>query len=81
MESVIERGQRVRAPESLLEIRERFSEEWGKLPEIFKAIHHPGQVYPVEVCQSLKELDSMAARLKWHEEVEERLGNRMVAKR
>jgi hypothetical protein len=50
------------------------------LPEIFKALH-PGQVYPVEVCQSLKELDSKAARLKWREEVEGRLGNRMVAKR
>ncbi len=81
MELVIERGQRVRAPESLLEIRARFSEEWRKLPEIFKAVHHPGQVYPVEVCQSLKELDSKTARLKWREEVEERLGNRMVAKR
>jgi nicotinate phosphoribosyltransferase len=81
MELVLERGQRVRAPESLLEIRARFSEEWEKLPEIFKAVHHPGHIYPIEVCQSLKELDSKAARLKWHEEVEERLGNRMVAKR
>src|SRR5208337_3154053 len=80
MELVIERGQRVRAPESLLEIRVRFSQEWQKLPEIFKAVH-PGQVYPVEVCQSLKELDRKAARLKWREEVEGRLGNRMVAKR
>jgi nicotinate phosphoribosyltransferase len=80
MELVIEGGQRVRAPESLLEIRVRFSQEWRKLPEIFKAVH-PGQVYPVEVCQSLKELDRKAARLKWREEVEGRLGNRMVAKR
>ena len=61
MELVMERGQRVRAPESLLEIRARFLEEWRKLPEKSKSIH-PEQVYPVEVCESLKELDSKTAR-------------------
>ncbi|MGP8196309.1 MAG: nicotinate phosphoribosyltransferase [Syntrophobacteraceae bacterium] len=80
IELIVEKGQRVRAPESLLEIRARFSEEWRKFPEIFKPLH-PGQVYPVEVCQSLRELDSKASRLKWREEVEGRLVNRMVAKR
>jgi nicotinate phosphoribosyltransferase len=79
IESIIERGQRVREPDSLMEIRARFSEEWQKFPEIFKTLH-PGQAYPVEVCQSLKELDKKVARLKWREEVERMFGNRMVAK-
>ncbi len=80
MELVVKGGQSVRAPESLLEIRARFSNEWRRLPEKLQAIH-PGQVYPVEVCQSLKELDSKTALLKRREEVEESLGKRLVAKR
>jgi nicotinate phosphoribosyltransferase len=80
LELVIKGGQRVRAPESLLQIRARFSQEWPKLPEIFRAVH-PAQIYPVEICQSLRELDGKAAQRKWSEEVEVRLGNRMAAKR
>jgi nicotinate phosphoribosyltransferase len=69
MELVMEAGQRVQAPESLMEIRTRFSDEWGKLPEKFQSIH-PGQIFPVKVCHSLEELDSETARIKRREEVE-----------
>jgi len=80
MELVMEGGKRVTAPKPLVEIRTRFSEEWRKLPEKLRAIH-PKQVYQVEVCRSLKELDSETARLRRHEEVDESLGKRLVAKR
>ena len=79
MELVMKEGLRARAPESLAEIRARFSDDWRKLPEKLKAIHPP-QVYPVEVCESLRELDGEIALLKRREEVEE-LEKRLVAKR
>ena len=79
MELVMKEGQRLRAPESLTEIRARFSDDWRKLPEHLKAVH-PSQVYPVEVCESLRELDGEIALLKKREEVEE-IEKRLVAKR
>ena len=79
MELVMKEGQRARAPESLAEIRARFSDDWRRLPEQLKAVH-PSQVYPVEVCESLRELDGEIAMLKRREEVEE-LEKRLVAKR
>jgi nicotinate phosphoribosyltransferase len=72
MELVMEEGERTRHPETLPEIRARFSNEWRKLPEQLKAIHS-SQVYSVEVCKSLRELDSEVTRLKRREEVEDRL--------
>ncbi|HYA42153.1 MAG TPA: nicotinate phosphoribosyltransferase [Syntrophobacteraceae bacterium] len=69
MELVVEAGRRVQPPESLMEIRERFSGEWSKLPEKLRSIH-PAQVFPVQVCPSLVELDSEIARIKRREEVE-----------
>jgi nicotinate phosphoribosyltransferase len=80
MESVMEGGQRVGRPEPLSEIRVRFSEEWRRLPEKLRAIR-PEQVYPVDVCRSLKELDSQTAQLRRREEVDESLGKRLAAKR
>jgi nicotinate phosphoribosyltransferase len=78
MHVVMQAGQRVRAPESLPEIRTRFLEEWTKLPERLRSIH-PAHVYPVEVCQSLKDLDTETARVKRHEEVEGVLGKGLEA--
>lgn len=75
MELAVQAGQRVRAPESLAEIRARFSDEWRKLPEELQSIH-PRGAYPVEVCQSLKDLDARTAQVKRRQEVEERLGQR-----
>ena len=69
MELVLEAGHRVQAPESLMEIRARFANEWSKLPEKFKSIHQ-GQVFPVEMGHSLEELDRQTARIKKIEEVE-----------
>jgi nicotinate phosphoribosyltransferase len=69
MELAMEAGRRVREPESLTQIRERFSGEWQKLPEIFRSIHSD-QVFPVEVSHLLEELDSETARVKRREEVE-----------
>jgi nicotinate phosphoribosyltransferase len=74
MELVMEAGERTCPPVPLPEIRARFSSEWGKLPEKLKTVH-PSQVYRVEVCESLRELDSEMTRLKRREEVEERLAN------
>jgi nicotinate phosphoribosyltransferase len=79
MEVVMKKGERQRAPESLMEIRARFSDDWRKLPEQLKALH-PSHVYRVEVCESLRELDGEIALLKRREEVEE-LEKRLVAKR
>ena len=79
MELVMKKGERERATESLMEIRARFSDNWRKLPEHLKALH-PSQVYRVEVCESLRELDGEIALLKRREEVEE-LEKRLVAKR
>jgi len=72
LEPVMQGGQRVGEPESLAQIRARFSDEWRKLPEKFRSIH-PGGIYPVEVCQPLKDLDNKTARLRRREEVEDRL--------
>lgn len=72
LELVMENGERARPADSLSRIRERFSEEWRRLPEHLKAIHSP-QVYPVEVCKSLRDLDSKTAMLKRHKEVEDLL--------
>jgi nicotinate phosphoribosyltransferase len=69
MELVVNAGQRVKAPESLMDIRARFSTEWQKLSENLKSIH-PGQLFPVQVCHSLEELDNETARTKRREEVE-----------
>jgi len=69
MELVMKEGQRVNAPESLSEIRTRFSGEWRKLPEKLRSIH-AAEPYRVEFSQSLRELDSKTARLKRLEEVE-----------
>ncbi len=70
MEVVMKEGRRVRAADSLTQIRARFSDDWSRLPEQLKAVH-PQQVYPVEICPALKDLDAQTALLKRREEVEE----------
>ncbi len=72
MELVMNGGERSHQPEPLSEIRSRFLDEWQKLPEELKAISS-SPVYRVEVCDSLRELNSEVTRLKMREEVEERL--------
>ncbi len=72
MELVMEGGERTHGPEPLSEIRARFSNEWRKLPEELKALHS-SEVYRVEICESLRELDSEVARLKRREEVDQGL--------
>jgi nicotinate phosphoribosyltransferase len=80
MESVMEAGERTRPPESIAEIRARFANQWRELPEQLKAVH-ASQDYRVEVCESLRELDSKTARLKKREEVDELFVKRLAMKR
>ena len=80
MELVMKEGLRTRAPDSLTGIRAHFSDEWRKLPEDLRALHL-GRRYPVEVSQSLKDLDGQTARLKRDEEVEGWLGKCPVPER
>jgi nicotinate phosphoribosyltransferase len=74
MELVMEAGKRTRLPEPLQKIRASFANEWQRLPERLKAIH-PSQDYHVEICESLRELDSETARIKKCEEVDEKLAS------
>lgn len=60
LEVVVENGKRVRKPESLDAVRERFQGDWATLPEPLRSIR-PRAAYPVRVSDALRELDERTA--------------------
>ncbi len=73
LELVMKGGKRVRRPETLGEIRARFSSEFERLPEKYRALRAT-EKYPVEVCESLQNLDQKTAEEKKRLEVDSVLG-------
>jgi nicotinate phosphoribosyltransferase len=69
METVMEKGKRVRPMESLDAIRSRFQEEWETLPSSQKRITAPDP-YPVNTSASLQELEGKVVEQTTYEEVE-----------
>ncbi|MCE5334619.1 MAG: nicotinate phosphoribosyltransferase [Desulfobacteraceae bacterium] len=66
LRTVVEGGCRTCSPEPLEKIRERFAEEWSRLPESLRAIR-PRERYRVEICDSLQRLDLETVRQKRRE--------------
>ncbi len=54
---VMKNGKTVSKPESLAEIRERFMDEFERLPEPYKSIRNP-LLFPVEISEKLEELQN-----------------------
>ena len=69
LEVAVERGERVRPPESLHSIRERFRREWAALPDQFKA-NRPRETYPLRISPPLRDMDRLTVEERRQTEIE-----------
>ncbi|MCZ6614380.1 MAG: nicotinate phosphoribosyltransferase, partial [Chloroflexi bacterium] len=65
---VMEGGRIIQPPPSLKEIRQRFQEEFSRLPALYKALREPPS-YPVRLSHGLLRLQEEAKRYAEQEEV------------
>lgn len=69
LEVAVERGERVRPPESLDSIRGRFRKEWASLPEEYKA-NRPQVAYPLRISPPLLDMDRQTTEERRQTEIE-----------
>ncbi|MFP5213438.1 MAG: nicotinate phosphoribosyltransferase [Acidobacteriota bacterium] len=69
LRQVVKGGERTVEPDALSVVRERFLEDWNRLPDAYKDLE-PKAYYPVRVSEALQELDRKTAEEKRLKEVE-----------
>jgi len=68
LEVAIERGERVRPPESLEAVRDRFQSEWASLPDPYREIK-PQAAYPLRISPALRDMDRLTAEKRRRTEI------------
>lgn len=69
LETAIQNGTRVRAPESLDSARERFKKEWASLPDVYRE-NRPKATYPLRISPALQEMDRRTAENRRRTEID-----------